>query len=489
MSHWPGVDRAADRTMVEALRGGDRSVPPLICDTYCARLYDYAHASVRDDAAAATVVQDTMIAAKSHIQALAHPERLHSWLYAIARGEALYRLGTRDVRSASRPPSLEPPEDDDVARERTMVRDALAALRPRDRELLRLYGPHRLGTHELAVTLDRPERQVPALLRTARADFTDTVRALIVARTGRTECGPLSELLDESGGGPLTPALRRRLVRHIDDCSVCGDQCRVSTDALLPLMPIAEPPPDLKDRAMTAMFDPDAVAYRARVAHRVGAQLRRDGNPRRPELAGRPPWRTLAAAATVSLLVGLLLGMRYGGTPVAADGVPPGPAEILAPGSSAPRGGPGAQTGPQAVGSPTATPSAGGTPRAVATPTRRPGERPAESPGPTDPEPVTGTLSVSPTGDVPLGAEQTSITVTLTATGAPVAWSASGSASISSTGGTASPGSPSTVTVSVTRDADGGSASATFTSTGGGGTVTLTWPAEPPSTPPASGPA
>ena len=51
--------------------------------------------------------------------------------------------------------------------------------------------------------------------------------ALLVARTGRRACPDLDMLLD-GWDGELTPADRRQIDRHVDQCDICAD--RVDSD-------------------------------------------------------------------------------------------------------------------------------------------------------------------------------------------------------------------------------------------------------------------
>src|SRR6266567_1808687 len=69
----------------QAPREADRQVITNLYDTYAVHLFDYCAGVLRNPAAAADAVQDTLIAADAQIGKLRDPERLRVWLYCIAR--------------------------------------------------------------------------------------------------------------------------------------------------------------------------------------------------------------------------------------------------------------------------------------------------------------------------------------------------------------------------------------------------------------------
>lgn len=84
-----------DHEIVEALR--DRSVKGLhgLYDAYAEPLYAYCWCLLGDEPTTRDALRDTVIVAEAHIDKLADPSRLRVWLYAIARGECLWRRGDK----------------------------------------------------------------------------------------------------------------------------------------------------------------------------------------------------------------------------------------------------------------------------------------------------------------------------------------------------------------------------------------------------------
>src|SRR5260221_11115072 len=81
-----------DSEVVAAVVGGDPAGLAEAYDRYAAALYAYCRTMLREPADAADVVQDTFVIAASRLSGLRNPERLRSWLYAVARNECHRRL-------------------------------------------------------------------------------------------------------------------------------------------------------------------------------------------------------------------------------------------------------------------------------------------------------------------------------------------------------------------------------------------------------------
>jgi DNA-directed RNA polymerase specialized sigma24 family protein len=88
-----------DRELVAAIAAGDPDGLAEAYDRYVAQLYTYCRLMLPDPhppGAAADAVADTFIVAAAKLQLLRDPERLGSWLQAVARAECLRRLGSAD---------------------------------------------------------------------------------------------------------------------------------------------------------------------------------------------------------------------------------------------------------------------------------------------------------------------------------------------------------------------------------------------------------
>ena len=149
----------------------------------------------------------------------------------------------------------------------TQVRAILAELKPRDREVIELYFRHGLDDTDLAIVLGVSWSKAHALVSRARGRLEDALAALLVARTGREACPQLDTLLTE-WDGQLTEKTRDLLSGHIETCENCSARKAgaVRPTAISELLPLAEPPPGLREQVLMMCFStaPDAVAYRRR---------------------------------------------------------------------------------------------------------------------------------------------------------------------------------------------------------------------------------
>jgi RNA polymerase sigma factor (sigma-70 family) len=233
-----------------------------------------------EPADAADAVQDTFVIAAAKLGDLRDPDRLRPWLYAVARNECYRRL-----RSHARLASLDEAGDvrdiaaDDAssgtgrAELRELVTAALAGLNPGDRDVIELNLRHEVVGPDLAAALGVPLNQAHALASRARGQLERSLGALLVARTGRESCAELDAIL-ASWDGTLTPLVRKRVSRHIENCEICGERKRqeLSPAALFSVLPLVGLPPGLRHQVLRLVSDtsPEAIRYRAHVVAQAG---------------------------------------------------------------------------------------------------------------------------------------------------------------------------------------------------------------------------
>lgn len=277
------VEVVRDREIVELLIAGDVRGLAAAHELYADRLYTYARWTLRgaDPAAAADVVQDTLLVAFGKAGQLRDPELLRPWLYAVARNECL-----RVLRGRARTAPL--PEDDvglpedrilgadepalGVRRDeaRDLVHAAAAGLSPKDREVFELGLRHGLVAAEVGRVLGVGENQAHAVLSRVRAQLGKAIGALLVARHGRADCADLDATL-RGWDGTFDPLWRKRIARHVEGCATCSAtrDRRAGAPALLGVLPIALAPLFLARRARAAELDPDLVAHATRLGARA----------------------------------------------------------------------------------------------------------------------------------------------------------------------------------------------------------------------------
>jgi RNA polymerase sigma factor (sigma-70 family) len=442
----PGAAQNDDLRLADSLRAGDVIALTEVYDTYAPFLFDYCHGLLRDRVEAAGALRNTVISARAHVDRLTEPERLRGWLYAIARKECMRRRDSPNRQTGQEAPEAEDeltPEQ--LARReerRLLAHSALAALNGRQREAIDLSVRHELDEVDLAGIFGMPLEETLALAEKAREDLAAALRAALIAQNHWKDCPSVAALTES---WPLSPQTSTALVRHVDNCPVCGarETPPLPPDRLLSVLPIAAIPADLRLDVLTAATAEDRAGNRRAIAawtepfDEYGWPL--PYQPTAPRARDRAPARRrrapLLAAAAVGVGVLVLfggamawLGGGDGGTNASATGP-------VSPGGSTP---PGGSTGPEPVPtdptsptsptaspteskSPTKSPSPSASKTASEAPTSRPPAPPTTS-APKPPKP--GTLSVSGC-DMGRGG---SCTVTVTAVGGPVNWRVSGTA-------------------------------------------------------------
>ncbi len=493
-----------DTEIVALLAAGERQGLEAAYTAYADRIYDYAHSMLRrsDGTAAADVTHDTFLIALAKAPGLRDPERLRSWLYAIARNECLRVLRhakrtdplTYDEQSRRDAGQGSPDMAADLSRSELgeLVHAAAAGLSPKDREVFDLGMRHDLQAVEIAKALGVSENAAHAMMSRVRGQFKRSLGALTVARNGRRSCAVLDGLLS-GWDGSFAPLWRKRIARHVEHCKTCSQvQGReLSPAALLSLAPLLAAPALVRER----LFGPDLELVSAdeasspvdtttalvgighRLADRAGP-WQEDGFPGQ-DGASRRRAGALALAAMLLLVVGGGWWVTRG------DAVPDyqaeAPAPILTTSSSnapydlqpgetlstaSPTKSP-TETDSSPTSTTSVTPSTLGTtaptgPPATSGPTGGPGSSTPTSTSPTTiPTSVltssssSGTLAVTPTSLlIPRGSTGT---VRLSAQGGTVDWSgvregaAATYTSLSSYSGTLAGGASTSVTISVRR--------------------------------------
>ena len=219
-----------DSELVASIVAGDPEGLAAAYDKYAGDLYGYCRSLLHEPDDAADAVQDTFVIAASKLAGLREPERLRSWLFAVARNECLRRLKSRHAAT----PLQDAPEPTDdsadvgVAAERAetvaLLRAAVAGLNDGERDVINQLW-HGLEVPEVADVLGVSRTYAYTLFSRARDQLEASVAVLIVGRRGRRDCAALDSLLGD-WDGRLTARLRRRVARHIDRCLVCSDRRR-----------------------------------------------------------------------------------------------------------------------------------------------------------------------------------------------------------------------------------------------------------------------
>ena len=245
-----GLDDAA---LARAAAAGDRAAFAAIYDRYADRLHDFCIGMLRDREAAADCVQDVFVTAATKLVQLREPDRLRSWLYAIARSEALARIRARKREMPSEELPDMPTAEADLptlaARSELadLIAQACGGLTDRDRLVYELAYRRSLDGPELADALGVTPKNANTLVERLRDTIARSLGALLVCRRSKADpdkCPELAELLAD-WDGQFTVLMRKRVARHIDGCAVCEEDRAqmVSPAALLGAAPIVIPAP------------------------------------------------------------------------------------------------------------------------------------------------------------------------------------------------------------------------------------------------------
>jgi DNA-directed RNA polymerase specialized sigma24 family protein len=324
-AHREARDRAAARTLAQH--------PPARYEPYLDGLFTYCLSVLCDHDAATAALGDVLAFAERRGQrgpGTAGERR--AWLYALARWACLRELaearqkrqGTHaagrhgDERRRPGPPA--PPVSDEVQEERRRELGLLAwpeaaGTTPEQREALELAVRHHLAAHEVAAVLGRGLADTRELLASAACEVERTRAALAVVETGA--CPSVARLTEDSRL-VLTTALRRELVRHVDDCP----RCRRTAERALPgrwpgatvtpaELPVLEAPRAALHVALA--HHPRARGTAPRFDRRGYPMDPKDRAARRDRLRARAV--TTTVVATVVAAPVLALWAAYRGTP------------------------------------------------------------------------------------------------------------------------------------------------------------------------------
>ncbi|MFE4060707.1 RNA polymerase sigma factor, partial [Streptomyces sp. NPDC059096] len=222
-----------------ALRRAPRSVaqrPPARYEPYLDGLFTYCLSVLCDHDAAIEVLGDVLaISERQYGRCPSGAGERRAWLYALARWACLRKLTEQrrnrpGAHAGDREPAQEPgsaPSSPGVApgtAERRRRELALlawpeaAGTTPEQREVLELVVRHRLDPRDVAAVLSREPAATRELLSSAACEVERTRAALAVVDTG--DCPSVARLTGDHHV-LLSAALRRELVRHVDDCPRC----------------------------------------------------------------------------------------------------------------------------------------------------------------------------------------------------------------------------------------------------------------------------
>lgn len=305
--------------------------PPVRYEAYLDGLFTYCLSVLCDHTEATAVLGEVLAVSERQFSRCPSGERSRrAWLYALARWACLRKLaeqkrlrpGAHTGRTPEPAPASEPEQPgaaEAAERQRrdlaTLAWPEAAGTTPEQREALELAVRHGLGPREVAAVLGLEHAAARELLAAGACEVERTRAALAVVETGN--CPSVARLTGDNRV-LLSTALRRELVRHVDDCPRCrrvaeragaagpwpGSSVTPATPAALPLV-VAE-----RSAAYTAMLH--APRGHAPRFGRTGFPLDpKDRAARRDRLRSRAVTTTVVATVVAAPVLALWVAYRH----------------------------------------------------------------------------------------------------------------------------------------------------------------------------------
>lgn len=312
--------------------------PPARYEPCLDGLFTYCLSVLCDHDAATTALGDVLaIAERRGSRGPAAASELRPWLYALARWVCLRALadarrkrqggahasGGSASPKASASAAQQPDDETDRQRRRELAQLAwpeAAGTTPEQREALELAVRHQLAPQEVAAVVGLDLGRTRDLLASAACEVERTRAALAVVETGTC---PIVARLTGDNQLLLGTALRRELVRHVDDCPRCrltaeraGSGAWPGTAASPAALPVVEAPRPAVHVAMAHV--PRARGGAPRFDRRGFPMDPKDHAARRDRLRARAV--TTTVVATVIAAPVLALWAAYRGAPLTGEG-------------------------------------------------------------------------------------------------------------------------------------------------------------------------
>ncbi|MFG2225939.1 sigma-70 family RNA polymerase sigma factor [Streptomyces sp. NPDC048644] len=250
-------------------------------EPYLDGLFTYCLSVLCAHDAASAVLGETLALAERQQGKRPGPPLYRPWLYALARWACLRRLAESAAPDADADPEAERRE---LA---VLAWPEAAGTTPEQREALELSVRHRLAADEVAAVLGTEPAATHALLAAASCEVERTRAALAVVERGRCP-----DVARPAGGSQmlLGAALRRELVRHVDECAECRRTAERATAAgpWPGTAPAAQGALPLVEAPREAVFGALAAARRSRSARAEG--VAGAGTAAGGRRAGRSGW-------------------------------------------------------------------------------------------------------------------------------------------------------------------------------------------------------
>ncbi|MEV4740582.1 sigma-70 family RNA polymerase sigma factor [Streptomyces sp. NPDC049555] len=298
--------------------------PPSRYEPHLDGLFTYCLSVLCDHAAAVAALGEVLALAERRADRAPAAEETHrAWLYALARWECLRRLAERGTVDDPLAGEIAAPTGPEAAELARLAWPEAAGTTAEQREALELAVRHGLAPHEVACVLRLDHDAARTLLATAACEVERTRTALAVVESGR--CPVVSRFTGDGGKEVLLgAALRRELVRHVDECADCrrtaerataGEPWPGTAASCAPL-PVVAAPRGATHAAMLDALAPRAPRRRSAAAPRFDRRgfplAPKDRSGRRSRLRTRALTTTVVATVVAAPLLALWAAYRSG---------------------------------------------------------------------------------------------------------------------------------------------------------------------------------
>ncbi len=181
----PSTDTLTDAELVAAVHAGENGAFGVLYERYRHRIHAFCRRMVRDNALAEDIAQDTFVKARMSLASLHAAASVRTWLFRIARNEALMKLrASSPLPSADDEPlDTSTPLDVLITMERQdAVRRLLDMLRPQYREVLVLREYEEMSYEEIAAVTATSVPSVKSRIFKARKALAAQLKALYAER-------------------------------------------------------------------------------------------------------------------------------------------------------------------------------------------------------------------------------------------------------------------------------------------------------------------
>ena len=184
-----------DRSLIEAVKKGDKQAFSALTKKWYKPIYRYAHGLLRDEHLAAEATQDVFIQAYRAIAKFEHRAKFSTWLYRITRNHCLNLLdyhkrrhrkahepleGKNPERPRELPVDVSNPEQNSLEQQQqALLYAALSKLKPSFQEILLLRDLQELSYEEISSLTELPVGTIKSRLHRARNDLADLLRPQI----------------------------------------------------------------------------------------------------------------------------------------------------------------------------------------------------------------------------------------------------------------------------------------------------------------------